>query len=1046
MHNPPDSPPHALPPLKWALTLAALPFLSSFACQDGNSSVEAKAEHQLPGKSFAATGLALDRASNGFGQLLPHRAFALDVTGQPTAEFVDLRTIEDVLQVVKPGNPVLPVASWPAAALLPNGNGGNHFVQVAFTGDLDMASILDPAPSAPSGLTGALDVIGFDPVTGAVTPIQGRAFVGGWTAAGGSLAPWISSGLGGAPMATAPEGVGFPGTEGSFAGSADLVASSSFVFVADTDGDLATHETFPAGLQLSVRITTDVRGAGGAALLTPGRAVGTVGADQLAPEVGLGAFVLPEVVPAPGAVDVDVATTIELGFTEPVQPTSLGALFGQGPALSSAVQLTYGPTGQEISMPFEVRPLSAYDLTRFELVPAASFPGAGPSGATQWNRVDIAVQRASFVDLGANANQLGSQSFFLTGEGAGLVNAPVAPDALYIARAGGGLSVLDLNGFGQSTGNPSYDPANPIIQGNSNFPNNPNVSLQGALLVPPLAPGTGTHDGGSAGVFTLTRDTNLQDDLLAGGVVQSVADMQLGQPLDRAFNNGPPPFGCQSGGGNLCASSGLKLVNPVFAGTTVIPSFVPPFGTPVVGAGNLISWAPHPNPPPLTFPPLCVSPMIGGQEPTGVDTAAVISQNFLVPGPNVLGDPSIGLPPNNLLSPELNMFFVGPGAAQSSIAACAPFQMRQQIGQFLYVADAVAGEVVVLNSNRMTVLDRIEVDDPRSFAMSPNLDLLAVSNTRNGTVDFIDIDPASASFHQVVKQTPVAPLPTGIAWQPDNEDILVCHEQTGQLSILSAFSLDVRKVTSAFLDAPFEIAVTNRHKNFATGRDTYFAFILDRSGRVALFESGPDGVNGWGNDDVIGSARYSFEAPTAVRVDSSSLGTRVWVTHERALDAAGNQVGAPGTGGLTLLELQTSTPGVLPLASTGSTMDQRDLQLRVAAAIGASELTGVPTGLALDNQRNLGGLPNPNLSPFAAGIPAVVNGKSLVRSTVSGIVPTNLPTYAFVTVASSSTTGQPAIDVIDIATGQRIDTNPFAIGIQSVPVAGALGVVDYFAQ
>lgn len=1043
MHNPPDS--ASRPPLKWALTLAALPFLSSFACQDGNSSVEAKAEHQLPGESHAATGLALDHASNGFGQLLPHRAFALDAGGQPTTQAVELRSVDDVLATVKPGNPVLPVMPWPTQALLPTGMPGNHFAHVAFTGDLDMASVLDPAPSAPSGLTGAIDVIGVDPVTGAVVPVQGRAFVGGWTAAGGAFEQWIGVGLGGVSSPLVPEGVGFPGTQGGLASSVELIAPSSFVFVADTDGDLATHETFPAGLQVSVRITADVTGAGGGTLLTPGRAVASVGFDQLAPEVGFGPLALPDVVPAPGAVDVDVATTVELGFTEPVQPASLGALFGQGPALSDAVQLTYGPTGQEISMPFEVRPLNAFDLTRYELVPAASFPGMTPGGTSAWNRVDIAVQRASFVDLMVNANQLGTQSFFLTGEGSGLVNAPVAPDAIYIARAGGGLSVLDLNGFGQSTGNPNYDPANPIVQGNSNFPNNPNVAFQGALMTPPLAPGTGTHDGGSAGVFTLTRDSNLQDDLLAGGVVQSVADLHLGQPLDRAFNNGPPPFGCQSGGGNLCASTGLKLVTPVLQSTaTLQPAQPGQFATSIVGAGNLISWAPHPNPPPLTFPPLCVSPMIGGQEPTRVNSMTPI--NLLGPGNNVLGDPGIGLPPTNLLSSEQNTFFTGPSAPQVQIAACETYQIRQQIGHFLYVADSVAGEVVVLNSNRMTVLDRIEVADPRSLAMSPNLDLLAVSNTRNHTVDFIDIDPASATFHQVVKQTPVEPLPTGIAWQPDNEDILVCHEKAGKVSILSAFSLDVRKVTSAFLDAPFEVAVTNRHKNHATGRDTYFAFILDRSGRVALFESGPDGVNGWGNDDVIGRARFTFEAPTAVRIDASSLGTRVWVTHERALDAAGNQVGAPGTGGLTLLELQTSTPGVLPLAASGATMDQRDLQLRVATAIGASELTGVPTGLALDNQRNLGGLPNPNLSPFAAGIPAVVNGKSLVRSSVSGIVPTNSATYAFVSVASSSTTGQPAIDVIDLATAQRIDTNPFAIGTQSVPASGALGVVDYFRQ
>ena len=60
-----------------------------------------------------------------------------------------------------------------------------------------------------------------------------------------------------------------------------------------------------------------------------------------------------------------------------------------------------------------------------------------------------------------------------------VVNAPVAPDTIYIARRGAraGISVIDLNGFGGGTGNPAYDPLNPVVEGNSNFPNNPNVSL-----------------------------------------------------------------------------------------------------------------------------------------------------------------------------------------------------------------------------------------------------------------------------------------------------------------------------------------------------------------------------------------------------------------------------------------------------------------------------------------------------------------------------------------------------------------------------------------
>ena len=101
-----------------------------------------------------------------------------------------------------------------------------------------------------------------------------------------------------------------------------------------------------------------------------------------------------------------------------------------------------------------------------------------------------------------------------------VTNAPVAPDTIYLGRratadTGQGLSVIDLNGFGAGTGNPDYDPLQPIKEGNSNYPNNPNL-LQSNLMIPPLAThGTSTLDGGSAGVFTLTKNSALDDLLLA---------------------------------------------------------------------------------------------------------------------------------------------------------------------------------------------------------------------------------------------------------------------------------------------------------------------------------------------------------------------------------------------------------------------------------------------------------------------------------------------------------------------------------------------------
>ena len=56
---------------------------------------------------------------------------------------------------------------------------------------------------------------------------------------------------------TLAPGIGFPGTEGGFNGSADLVSPNTLVFVVDSDGDLSTHETFPAGFQIVVRPRSD---------------------------------------------------------------------------------------------------------------------------------------------------------------------------------------------------------------------------------------------------------------------------------------------------------------------------------------------------------------------------------------------------------------------------------------------------------------------------------------------------------------------------------------------------------------------------------------------------------------------------------------------------------------------------------------------------------------------------------------------------------------------------------------------------------------------
>jgi hypothetical protein len=863
-----------------------------------------------------------------------------------------------------------------------------------------------------------------------------------------------------------PEGFGFPGTEGDFNGSELLVSGNTIVFVPDQDGDLSTYETFPLGRQIRMEISTAVRSTLNKNLNKRVLGCSTVGDDFLSPEIITTPPPLnaPKITPGNGDVNVDPLTTIRVEFTEPVQPLSVGDLDdGSPPGLSSSIKVGFGPSASRTDMPFAVRPISIFDLSVFELIPAFNFPGAGPSfeSCETFAQVDILINSGQLQDLAANpdendedllipnTNLLGASTSFITGEGPGLVNAPVFPDVIVVGRTGAqpGISLTDLNGFGQPTGNPTF------IEGaaqpeHTNFPNNPNVRFQTGLR-PPLAVGTCTIDGGSAGVFTLTRDSSLNDLVVRAPLIANVGDMMVGHSLDGTFNNAQFPFGCQAGGGSICTLDGLKVVAPVATGpNTLGPQQTNQFGGLNAGAENLISWAPHPNPPPLTFPPLCVAPFLGADEPTSVDNTLVppIKQNLLVPGDpfgNPLNDPQI--PPSGLLSTEQNAWFLGPSQGQTNIDNCNIYQIRQQIGHYLYVIDRQRREITVMNSNRMTVIDRIQVPDPTSLAMGTNLDFLAVTNQQADTVSFIDINPNSSTFHQIVKNTVVGNGPRGIAWEPGNEDVLVCNEIDNSLSIISAFSLEVRKVISSQLNGPFEVCVFPRQLGFSFNRGVYFAYILNRSGNVAMFESGPNGVNGWGFDDVIGIAPFEFKNPKTIQPDPVNLQVAAWVVHEGPIDPLTGQVGPVGEGALSLLFVESANGGQLALGTNFTNPQFRAMQLGVQVSLGSEKLSGVPVDIAFDNQRNFGGLPQVTTT-FSAGAGLTFNGKGLVR--INGpIVNTNEAQFMLAAVPNASG-GSGVIDVFEIGAAgvPKKDVNAFVPGTQSIDAPNVTGVMDYWRQ
>jgi hypothetical protein len=1043
--------------------------------------------------------MEIDYVSNGFGQLLPHTTFVLDaLSGDPTAEILEIRTDDDLINNVTLSNPVHEGVVFGLNALLPNGDEGNQFLYARFTSEISVDSVLSylPAEQATGGLTGSIEVLYVDPITGNMTEIPGRSFVGGKTYSGGpsgdpvvmELEAWVTDGAMGMVANPnvdnnedgVPDGRGFPGVLSDFSGALDLILPESFVFIPDSDGDLTTFETFPEGAQVLLVIEGSVISTNGLALSEKAVACSTVGPDVIGPEV---IFTPPPVasmdtIPANGDLDIDPSADVLIRFTESIQPATLGDLPYYGaPNLSPAVSIQFGPPTRRVDVPFTVMPAGPMNLTEYVLQPAFSFPGEGPDGNAcgAFDVIDISMNVGQFQDLAqidvdndgvfdrGNLNSLSGITTFKTGEGPGLVNTPVTPDAIYASRAGStpGLSVVDLNGFGQSTGNPVYDVSfNSFERGNSNFPNNPNVRLQGSFLKPALVPGVCTIDGGSAGVFTLTLDSNLDDVLARAPIITTPGDMMLGHALDSAFNNAPAPYGCQSGGGNLCAGDGLKLIAVILGGpNTITPPRVlvpppPPLNT-INGGENIVSWAPHPNPPSISFPPLCVWPFLGTEEPTSIDVtfppdpAVLPLINWLAPG-DPFGEPNadVPTPPAGLLTSEQNAWFDGPALPQLAITACQQYKIRQQVGSFLYLLDRDRAEVVVMNSNRMIVIDRIIVPDPTELAISPNLDLLAVSNQSVDLVTFIDIDPASASFHTIVHQTVVGDGPRGIAWEPGNEDILVCNEADSSLSIISAFSLEVRKVVESNLSEPFALAITPRQTTFGFFRNVYFAYILNRNGRVALFESGPNEVNGWGYDDVIGTAPQTFQSPKTIQPDHTFLQGGVWICHEGPINVQDQTAGSQGVPAVSNLVISSGISGILPLnVSSLAIPNFRDMALEVRVSLGNNALTGIPVDLAFDNLRNYGGLPN-TFTVFSAGVAQTLNGKSLVRNAgTNGPQGANQCKYMFVAVPNPTTASNGNIDVIDISGGyNRLDTNAYEEGVQSIPVEDVTVLMDYFRQ
>jgi YVTN family beta-propeller protein len=184
------------------------------------------------------------------------------------------------------------------------------------------------------------------------------------------------------------------------------------------------------------------------------------------------------------------------------------------------------------------------------------------------------------------------------------------------------------------------------------------------------------------------------------------------------------------------------------------------------------------------------------------------------------------------------------------------YQSRQQIGNFLFVTDGVNKAVQAINSNTMQVLESVKLPDPYGLGLSPEGNLLYVSNEGDNSLSVVSANPTSASFMTEVARVTVGEGPRAVAVSPDNEDVFVLNRQGNTISIVDAGSNSVRRtLTQSGINRPNDVCLGMREFSggpaFQSG--TYHGFITNGGGNnVLIYEGGPSGVAGIGFDNIIG--------------------------------------------------------------------------------------------------------------------------------------------------------------------------------------------------
>lgn len=621
-------------------------------------------------------------------------------------------------------------------------------------------------------------------------------------------------------------------------------------------------------------------------------------------------------------------------FVPNYDPTNLGVpLF---PNLRVQAYAANGVAG--FVVPFDLRPINPNNLAEYVINPILDLPGK--------TDVDVTVlprsSNQNFVvalgaNLGTSATTLYNLGFdeagvadntrrFHTGAGRAFTNVPVSPGVLYyVPLFGNGIGAINLDGNGLETNDPATSRL--IILTNNtvmctcptavtSLPNfagshllgcNGNTFGIGGGTVPigiagnppgthlgPSTPVPGVNEGSDGttanvspfstfplGFETVVKNSEGNPRLADLPDLGGVIDGEVGEFLDTLF------FDHQ----NLGTLNALH--QSAQTGTT--------------GPGNFISDPPVPNPPPLRLP-VGLQPVdiVFGQQ-------KLLKPAFVIEGdevwPTLVGCGGIGpervllLPnPINPLTGDILPRYPQSGPFFQTFNAAGIYASRQQIGNFLYVTDRDFGTLSVLNSNTMTVIDRIELPDPTGIGVAPDLRHVYVSNFADNSLSVIAADPFAANFHKEIARLSVGEGPISVSAQPNGEDVAVCNYNGNSVSFLDTASLTIRNTVSGSMKRPFDVVLTPRLGLLGWASGIYLGYIASQgSGDLLIYESGPSGASGFGADEMKWAASQTsrFEqmrhlaydpmdypgistndSPFAVPTLPNQLVSGVWVTHQ----------------------------------------------------------------------------------------------------------------------------------------------------------------------